>query len=63
MRRRLVIHDERARHPIRQMVYPDAPPMPVRGGQKQLKWWKREDTHLFVISFSAFFTVFYTFLA
>jgi hypothetical protein len=27
------------------------------------KWWQKDDTHLFMISFGAFFTVFYTFIA
>jgi hypothetical protein len=27
------------------------------------KWWKQEDTHLFVMSFAAFFVVFSTFIA
>lgn len=27
------------------------------------KWWTKEDTHLFLLSFAAFFIVFYTFIA
>lgn len=27
------------------------------------KWWTKEDTHLFALSFTAFFVVFYTFIA
>jgi len=27
------------------------------------RWWKKEDTHVFCVSFSAFFVVFYTFIA
>ena len=30
---------------------------------KLAKWWQQEDIHLFMISFGAFFTVFYTFIA
>lgn len=30
---------------------------------KSLKWYQEEDLHLFMISFGAFFTVFYTFIA
>jgi hypothetical protein len=30
---------------------------------KPLKWWQKEDAHLFVVSFGAFFTVFYTFFS
>jgi hypothetical protein len=62
LNRRLVTRNEGARHPLRQMLPPmvlaaDMPkPAPVR-------WWKKEDTHLFVLSFSAFFVVFSTFLA
>ncbi len=30
---------------------------------KPPSWWKKEDTHLFVMSFGAFFVVFTTFIA
>ena len=30
---------------------------------KPMKWWQKEDAHLFVVSFGAFFTVFYTFFS
>ena len=30
---------------------------------KSQKWWRSEDSHLLLISFGAFFTVFYTFIA
>jgi hypothetical protein len=63
MNRRLVITSEGAGHPFRRLLpeqalrlTPDEMPAP-------LKWWQQEDTHLFVISFGAFFTVFYTFIA
>jgi membrane-bound lytic murein transglycosylase MltF len=51
-----------ARHPLRQKL----PPLTLAIDLAQdapIKWWKREDTHLFVISFTAFFIVFSTFLA
>jgi hypothetical protein len=37
--------------------------VPAEWKPKPLKWWQREDAHLFVVSFGAFFTVFYTFIA
>jgi hypothetical protein len=30
---------------------------------KRLAWWKKEDTHLFVLSFGAFFIAFSSFIA
>jgi hypothetical protein len=60
--RRLVSRNEAAGHHIRKML-----PPPVLddslGPQKSTKWWKKEDTHLFVLSFVSFFVVFYTFIA
>jgi hypothetical protein len=60
--RRLVCRNEAAGHPFRRML-----PPPVMSEalstQKPAKWWKKEDTHLFMLSFSAFFVVFYTFIA
>lgn len=62
MNRRLVIRNEAAGHPFRRMLPPPVlfvhPEKPVRQ-----KWWKKEDTHLFAVSFAAFFTVFITFFA
>lgn len=62
MNRRLVIRNEAAGHPFRRML-----PPPVFATEEvkavKEKWWKKEDTHLFVISFTAFFTVFITFFA
>lgn len=37
--------------------------MPVRARPKKQTFWKRDETHLFMISFTAFFTVFYTFVS
>lgn len=63
MNRRLVLRNEAAGHPFRRML-----PPPVFVTEEEVKvvkkkWWKQEDTHLFVISFAAFFTVFITFFA
>ncbi|NJM51386.1 MAG: hypothetical protein HC843_11380 [Sphingomonadales bacterium] len=60
--RKLVSLNEAARHPLRRMLPPPA------GGVLILEpkpdtWWKKEDTHLFLLSFTAFFIVFYTFIA
>gem|GEM_PF-2228796 len=65
-RRSLISRSENAGHPFRRMLAPaifvtdmdeDAKP-----AQKN-RWWKKEDTHVFCVSFSAFFVVFYTFIA
>jgi hypothetical protein len=60
--RRLVCRNEAAGHPFRRML---PPPIMIEAlpKQKPTKWWKKEDTHLFMLSFSAFFVVFYTFIA
>jgi hypothetical protein len=62
LKRKLVCRNEAAGHPFRRMLPPPilnaaitAPP--------PAKWWKQEDTHLFVMSFAAFFVVFSTFIA
>lgn len=62
MQRRLVLTNEAARHPFRIMLPPAAlrlEPAPRR----RIAWWRREDTHLFALSFWAFFTAFYSFIA
>jgi hypothetical protein len=62
IKRRLVCRNEGAGHPFRRMLPPPvfetavAAPAPA-------KWWRKEDTHLFVMSFLAFFVVFSTFIA
>jgi hypothetical protein len=53
MTRRLVLTQEAARHPFRRSL----PPMHVRPLRNDEADWK-----LFVLSFGAFFTCFYTFL-
>ena len=60
--RKLVIRNEAAGHPLRRMLPPlSGGELAVAGASAQ--WWKREDTHLFVMSFVAFFIVFYSFIA
>ncbi len=54
MKRRLVLTNEAARHPFRQTL-PRVAAVPVPRGEDQ-------DWKLFVLSFAAFFTCFYTFL-
>jgi hypothetical protein len=48
---------------LRQALAPHVFAVPAEWKPKPLKWWQREDAHLFVVSFGAFFTVFYTFIA
>ena len=63
MQRKLVLTSEGARHRFRQTLAPHVFAVPAEWKPKPLKWWQREDAHLFVVSFGAFFTVFYTFIA
>jgi hypothetical protein len=62
IKRTLVIRNEAAGHPLRRMLPPPvlnsalAAPAPP-------KWWQKEDTHLFLMSFTAFFVVFSAFIA
>lgn len=65
-RRSLICRSEDARHPFRQMLAPavlDASMLEETKPAKKEGWWRKEDTHLFFVSFSAFFVVFYTFIA
>ncbi len=63
MSRRLVLSNEGAGHPFRRILPADALSITALEEPAPLKWWQHEDTHLFVVSFGAFFTVFYTFIA
>jgi hypothetical protein len=64
MQRRLVLSNEGAGHYMRRMLSPEALLVnaPVVEKSKR-KWWQKDDTHLFLISFGAFFTSIYTFIA
>jgi hypothetical protein len=63
MERQLVYSSEGAGHPFRRKLAPHVLAGSAEWHDKSEKWWQRENTHLFVISFCAFFTVFYTFIA
>jgi hypothetical protein len=64
MQRRLVLTSEGAGHWMRRMMPPEALLVNQQPAVKSTrKWWQKDDTHLFMISFGAFFTVFYTFIA
>jgi hypothetical protein len=63
MGRRLILSNEGARHPMRRMLPPEALLVNQPVVAKPNRWWHDDDTHLFMISFGAFFTVFYTFIA
>ncbi|GAA3704091.1 hypothetical protein GCM10022268_12090 [Sphingomonas cynarae] len=54
MTRRLVLTNEAARHPMRRALPPPSVPRPAKNGDQDVK--------LFLLSFAAFFTCFYTFL-
>ena len=62
LKRRLVCRNEAAGHPIRRMLPPPVLDMTLTVPAPQ-RWWKKEDTHLFVVSFGAFFVVFTSFIA
>lgn len=62
MQRRLVLTNEAARHPFRAALPPQARVVEEEPNRR-LAWWRREDAHLFGLSFWAFFTVFYSFIA
>ncbi len=61
MDRRLVLTNEGARHPLRRSLPP--PPPPVAAPRSRTRTRTREDAKLFLLSFSAFFTCFYTLIA
>jgi hypothetical protein len=62
MKRRLVGHNEAARHPLRQMLPPPQMTHAVIA-PRPTSWWRSEDTHLFMLSFSAFFVSITSFIA
>ena len=63
MERRLVLSSEGAGHYMRRMLPPETFVVKKPIAERPRKWWQKDDTHLFGISFGAFFTVFYTFIA
>lgn len=63
MQRRLVIRNEAAGHPFRRMLPPPIIDLEPAASVKKERWWKKEDTHLFVLSFCAFFVVITTYIA
>jgi hypothetical protein len=62
MKRRLVCRNEAARHPFRRML-----PPPLLDSTlvlpRKVGWWRQEDTHLFMLSFGAFFVAITGFIA
>lgn len=60
MQRRLVLTHESAGHPFRRTLPPPAAPEPEK---RPRRWFQREDGQLFMLSFAAFFTAFYGFIA
>jgi hypothetical protein len=63
MQRRLVLSNEGAGHYMRRLLPPEALVVKNPNAERPRKWWQKDNTHLFMISFGAFFTVFYTFIA
>jgi hypothetical protein len=61
LKRKLVCRNEAARHPFRRML-----PPPVLDAtltmSRPARWWHKEDTHLFMLSFSAFFVAISSFI-
>jgi hypothetical protein len=57
----LVCRNESAGHPLRRMLPPPKLDLALNANPI-VPWWKSEDTHLFVMSFAAFFVVFSTFI-
>ncbi len=62
MQRKLVVSNDAARHHLRRKLPPPTLMLELNS-DTPIKWWKHENTHLFMISFVAFFIVFTTFLA
>jgi hypothetical protein len=62
IKRRLVTYNEAARHPLRRMLPPPTVSL-VQTAPRPKSWWRKEDTHLFMLSFSAFFVAITSFIA
>ncbi len=59
--RNLISIADKKQHSFRQLIDPNI--LAVEAEAEKAKWWTKEDTHLFMLSFTAFFVVFYTFIA
>lgn len=62
MKRRLVCRNEAAGHPFRRMLPPPTLDVAI-ALPRRTSWWRKEDTHLFMLSFSAFFVAITGFIA
>jgi hypothetical protein len=62
MKRRLVCRNEAAGHPFRRMLPPPVLDMTLTAPRPS-RWWRKEDTHLFVLSFGAFFVAITSFIS
>lgn len=66
MKRALVLTSEAAGHPFRRTLKPHILRVPKPDPVPEITdkgWLRQEDTHLFAISFAAFFTAIYGFIA
>jgi hypothetical protein len=61
LKRNLVCRNEAARHPFRRMLPPPVLDATLTMPRKA-RWWHKEDTHLFMLSFSAFFVAISSFI-
>jgi hypothetical protein len=62
MTRRLVQYNEAARHPLRRSLPPLTLGQTIAAPPPK-SWWRKEDTHLFMLSFTAFFVAITGFIA
>ena len=61
LKRKLVCRNEAARHPFRRMLPPPVLDATLTA-PRRARWWHKEDTHLFMLSFSAFFVAISSFI-
>jgi hypothetical protein len=62
MKRLRVIYNESLRHLLRHLTSPNLSGL-VQGVSPPKPWWRKEDTHVFILSFSAFFVAITCFIA
>jgi hypothetical protein len=62
MKKRLALHNESLRHLLRHLTSPTLSGL-VQGVSPPKPWWRKEDTHVFILSFSAFFVAITCFIA